>query len=250
MIRKALIIANPGEQGKEGYCAGVLRDIDNYTKFLTSPIGGFWRSDEIRILREPSSAGVKDEVRSIALADYSLTVFCGHGYHSSTTNSTVVVLRPGVDLDSAELRRGANKHSLILDCCRRVETPTIELREELLAKAAKAESEIHPSECRRLYDKSIEECPPGMVVLFACSVGERAGDDGTRGGYYSYSLISAAEAWSRHTYVDTSVKYSRLSVVATHDGAVPQVVRMSGGRQTPTIEKPRSGSYFPFCIIA
>jgi hypothetical protein len=40
LSRKALLIANPGEQGQENYCKGVYVDIANYQRFLASAVGG------------------------------------------------------------------------------------------------------------------------------------------------------------------------------------------------------------------
>lgn len=249
MTRKALIIANPGEEGKQGYCAGVLKDVQNYTRFMRSPIGGLWQADEINILHQPSRPTTIAAVNSLATVDYSVIVFSGHGWHSSTNNSTMVELRPDTDLDSNELRRGAGKHTLILDCCRVVALETITLAEELRAMEKRA-SVINPAECRRFFEKKLSDCPSGLVVLFACSVNETAGDSASQGGYYSYSVISAADTWGRETRVDTEKSYRCLSVVAAHEVAAPRVTRLSGGRQTPTTEKPRSGEYFPFAIIA
>jgi len=249
MNRKALIIANPGEPGPDN-CKGVLKDVDRYRAFLQSPNGGLWREDEIKTLQQPSATTTDAEVRSLANADYSLTVFCGHGFYSAASHSTIVQLSASVDLDSNELRRGAAKHSLIIDSCRVVERPAALLMEDAIAKRAKQESIIHPGNCRRYFDEKITNCPQGLVVLFACSVGQTAGDSEADGGWYSYSLVSTAEVWSRQTYVNTEREYRSLSLVEAHDGAIPRVSTLSAGRQTPTIEKPRSGPYFPFCIIA
>jgi hypothetical protein len=111
MNRRALIIANPGERGREGYCDGVNKDVDNYQAFLTSPVGGLWREHEIVVLRQPSRAMTMIEVGRQKGVDYSLTVFSGHGYHVADNNSTIVELSPGVDLDSIELRLGAPKRN-------------------------------------------------------------------------------------------------------------------------------------------
>ena len=54
MKRRALIIGNPGEKGKEGYCAGVLKDVENYQEFLMSPVGGSWEKSEIAVRLLPS----------------------------------------------------------------------------------------------------------------------------------------------------------------------------------------------------
>ena len=178
-----------------------------------------------------------------------MTIFCGHGHYSAVTNSTIIEMRPGVGFDSDELRSGAQKHTLILDCCREV-APEAIIRLDEMAKVAKAKSVINPTHCRHFYDVAIAECGTGLVVLFGCSVNERAGDSASQGGYYSYNLITSAEIWNRETYVDTTGKYRSLSVVAAHERAIPRVRTVSGGRQTPSIEKPRSDGHFPFCIIA
>lgn len=51
---------------------------------------------------------------------------------------------------------------------------------EVLMKAA-AIAQLSPSECRRYYDKRIEECDIGLVVMYACSINETAGDDSSKG---------------------------------------------------------------------
>ena len=99
MNRRALIIANPGEPGRESYCHGVNRDVDNYKAFLKSAIGGLWREDEIVVRVQPSRAMTTIDIGQQRRVDYSLTVFCGHGYHAAEANSTIVELNPGVDIE-------------------------------------------------------------------------------------------------------------------------------------------------------
>ena len=45
--RKVLIISNPGEENSEDYSKGVFVDVENYKKFLLSPLGGYWDASEI-----------------------------------------------------------------------------------------------------------------------------------------------------------------------------------------------------------
>ena len=54
MIRRALIIGNPGTPGKENYCQGVIKDVGNYKAYLKSPLGGMWSDEEINILDHPN----------------------------------------------------------------------------------------------------------------------------------------------------------------------------------------------------
>ncbi|HEX3864654.1 MAG TPA: caspase family protein [Stellaceae bacterium] len=206
MKRSALIISNPGRDDEENYCRGVGRDAVNFQEFLMSPIGGLWRSDEIKNLWRPSKKHVKEAIQEHSEAQYSATIFCGHGHHSRRTDSTIVELRPGVDMDSDDLRVGARRHTLILDCCRVIAPPqpTVAMDEAVIAKKADT---INPSDCRSYYDVRVGQCAPGVIVAFACCPGETAGDDDLRGGYYSYNLINAATAWKNQEIgnVDTRV---------------------------------------------
>jgi hypothetical protein len=101
MNRKAMIISNPGEPGTENYCLGVLRDVTNYRAFLLSPLGGLWRDFEIFEMSRPSAAEVREKVKGLSGSDYAFVVFTGHGWHSTSVNSTVIELRDGQEIDSA-----------------------------------------------------------------------------------------------------------------------------------------------------
>ena len=248
MKRQALIISNPGESGAENYCAGVLKDVTNYRSFLVSPIGGLWRESEIAEMNRPSTFDLKMKLFDLTSCDYALIIFSGHGYHSTTHDSTFVELRSGHEFDSADLRLNV-KQTLILDCCRQRYPPVTEDR-ALLERLAKAAPVLHPERCREYYDGRIAECSDELIVTYACGVGQTAADDTQTGGVYSSNLVKASKAWTRTLNIDTTHQHQILSVVSAHEGAVPLVERARGNRQTPRIEKPRTGPYFPFCIVA
>lgn len=246
MNRKALLIGGPGVKGADGYLRGVERDLEGYRTFLCSPLGGAWQDGEIATFLSPNRAQVDAALRILTTADYSVTLFSGHGRHSAVTQSTIVELQSGIELDSDRLRSGAPKHILILDCCR-VEVP--EGLEEALAKMDQQGPSLHPDDCRRYYDERIAACDVGLVVLHACSVDETAGEIATRGGIYSIALLGAAEQWWRLSRVDTRNYYDIQSVVSAHDLAVPEVKRLSGNRQNPVIQMPRVKLFFPLAVI-
>lgn len=247
---QALVIGNPGEPGEPAryYCDGVSRDLVSYPEFLRSPIGGAWRDSEITVLLRPNVHTVRTQIQHLRDADYSLVIFTGHGHTDPGTRSTILSLKRGHEIDSLELRRGAPKHTLILDCCRELAGPRIAtdaaLREERIAKAG-----LDSAKCRRAFEAFLNDCSPGLVVLHACRLDELANDDPAAGGYYSSSLLAATREWSRSRLVDPGYYYS-LSVSAAHERAVPRVDGLSGGRQHPEIEKPRSDQHFPFGIVA
>ncbi len=249
MTRKALLIANPGEIGAENYCEGVNKDMDNYKTFLTSPLGGLWYTNEVDILHKPNKATVREAIQKLKGYDYSKIIFSGHGVYSSIHKSTILELNKSESIDSVELRNGSKKQTVILDCCRKVEKIIIHEFVERLMKAA-AITQLSPSECRRYYDSRIEECDIGLIVMYACSINETAGDDSSKGGYYSHSLISSATKWADSDSKDISKTIYYFSAIMAHDAASSNVQSLSGGRQKPVIEKPRSGPYFPFAIMA
>jgi hypothetical protein len=248
--RNALIISNPGEANAENYCEGVKRDVENFTSFLLSPNGGMWRASEIEKMDRPTKAAVRAKIATLKDSEYLQLIFCGHGYHSVSRDSTIVELRKGEEIDSVEFRGLAKKQTLILDCCRQrhPDIPTVMM--DSMMKAARSRPLINPAECRRLFNKKITDCSSGLVVLHSCDEDETAGDDSKRGGYYSSSLLRASKEWASEEEVDTSRQFQALSIVGAHRRAVPLVHTLSGGEQNPQIEKPRSDPYFPFCIVA
>lgn len=246
--RQALLIGCPGKRGTDSYLGGVARDLDNYNRFLRSPLGGAWYSHEVVALDDPRAGAVRAAIQNLKSADYSLVLFSGHGYYSAQKRSTIVCLSGDDEMDSAELRAGAKKHTLILDCCRIV-SKTV-LAEDTLAKMDSMARTLSTSDCRIYYDRAISECPSGLVVLHSCDINETAGDDSRRGGYYAYSLIDVAEKWGESNKTDLSKQYSTLRIPRAHDGASDAVRRLTSNRQNPQIEKPRSEPYFPFAIVA
>ncbi len=250
MDRKTLLIGAPGERGADNYLEGVARDLTNYDRFLRSPLGGAWYSSEIIALDDPSAAAVRAAIRTLKSADYSLVLCSGHGYVTSDRRSTIVCLRGDDEMDSKELRAGAKKHTLILDCCREVAKPLRLLAEDALAKMDAAARRLTRSECRFYYDKELSECPADLVILHSCDLDERSNDDSARGGYYAYSLIDVAETWAEKKTTDLSERYATFSVPRAHNRARFAVQQLSGNRQNPQIKKPRSEPYFPFAIVA
>ena len=245
--RLALLISSPGINGEPDYLSGTKTDLDNYVRFLKSPLGGAWNESEIVALTNPSKIDVDAVIRRQANVDYSFTTFCGHGRHIGTPGSTFVQLNKSTELDSINLRKGAEKHTLVLDCCRVLEP--LAIMDSAMDMMEKRGLSLSASECRKYFDKKIDACATGLVVMVACKVNETAGEN-IRGGYYSGGLISGAKNWLTGNTTNTKDDYATLTVVAAHERAAESVISLSGGRQRPEIEKPRADKQFPFAIIA
>jgi hypothetical protein len=249
MKRKALLIGGPGMRGRDNYLPGVEKDLANYGAFLKTPLGGTWQPEEINSLLSPSKDEVNTAIGALKNVDYSFVVFTGHGFHGKSADETHVELRPGVEMNSIHLRTGAPKHTLILDCCRVVSKERIT---EALVKAAADRQlvTLNPSECRKYFDLRISRCAKGLVVIHACGKDETATENENNGGYYSHELIRGAINWRNEKNIDTSDSLSIRSIVRAHEGAADRVKKLTGGRQNPEIDKPRTEIHFPFAVIA
>lgn len=249
VTRRALVIGAPDEK-----IPGVNVDVRNFLTYLKSPIGGYWYDSEIKSLISPSSSTVENEISQLKQKDYSLIFFAGHGYHSEPRNRTIIHLNSRETMDSVELRRGASRHTLILDCCRKREDDRRMLKKAMEAMAFDSANrqKPDPAQCRVYFDKAIEQCDIGIVVMNSCSINETAGESEKEGGYYTSSLIDSANDWaeSRLRSIDLTRNYATYSTQECHAKASENVRALSGGRQNPSFESPRTEKKFPFTVVA
>ncbi|HWE97627.1 MAG TPA: caspase family protein [Tepidisphaeraceae bacterium] len=254
ITRRALLISNPGEVGDEHYCKGVFIDVENYNRFLVAAHGGLWNTWEIIPLERPTTNLVRDQVKALSDVDYSFIAFAGHGWFSKPDDATVLTLRKGERISSLELLEGANKRTLVLDCCREIynETAILERREKMALSAEGYRRRPTPQLCRNKFDEGVSTATRGVITLHSCSPGETSGDSERVGGRYTSSLIGGAVAWADNiagnAFDSTSHAYS---TVAAHAVAEARTKSKSGGTQTPWIDKPRTErNYFPFAVFA
>lgn len=254
--RRALLISNAGEPGEENYCKGVAVDIANYKRFLQESHGGAWESAEIRHVDRPSEKEVEAEIDVLRLFEYSFVAFAGHGWYSSADQATALTLRKGERISSIKLRKNASRRTIVLDCCREIrkESALSEAMEKKAMVFAAASQKRRPNRilCRQLFDQQIGSASEGLVVLHSSTPPEISGDDERLGGYYTANLIGTANAWAADEADKMwSTASDVFSVVSAHDLAAKQTVLRSGGKQNPTIEKPRtSANFFPLGVFA
>lgn len=249
VTRKALIIGSPDKN-----IPGVNVDIKNINSFLLSAIGGAWKDSELINLTNPTIEEVRNKINLLTQVDYSFVFFAGHGYYSMREARTILNINATQELDSIELRQGASKHTLILDCCRILEDDRIltEAAMESLVFDSANQQEPTESECRAYFNKEIEECSPGLVVMNSCNLNEYAGESAGQGGYYTSSLIKSSQDWAKNKLlsIDLNKEYSWCTTQKSHNDASIQVKKLSGNRQNPVFEGPRSENKFPFAILA
>ena len=205
-----------------------------------SPQGGYWYDSEIVCLERPSKALLDIYMKLLSDIEYTIIVFCGHGY--SYQDDTIIELTKDTGIYADSLKSGAKKRTIILDCCRvGAEIINESIIHEYSAKIEKRAMDWYES--RRYYNDIISQCSNGVIVTYACDLDETAGDDSRHGGYYSASLLKSAQSWYEAQYFR-----SYASIVKIHENAIEPTREKSGYKQNPQIEKPRSTPYFPFVV--
>lgn len=237
-MRRALIIGSPDKE-----IPGVYDDMKNYRDFLKSFAGGAWYENEIITLESPTKAQVDAQLRLLETADYSFLVFAGHGGYSHAERATMLQINPHTTISENDLKRGAQRRTVIFDTCRvHIDQPQA-FREAILKSIIAMDSYQDPAVARILFDRSLSTCYPGIAVMYGCSVGESSGDIPGSGGRYSSTLLEVASDWKgqRNTF---------LSVSDAHNKAAELVRLRSGNAQNPQGEFPRSTPRFPLTINA
>lgn len=262
MKRRILIIANPGKSGEPNYCEGVFKDKENYALFFKSAIGGYYSDSEIRVFDKPSKVKLKSEIELLNTdkIDFSIIVFCGHGFYSTISETNILCINDTERIDSAEFKKNYSKRIVIEDNCRE------KLAEYLFESVQKAFNATrlfdsggklpNPELCKYYYNKRIENCQEQLICATSCNIGETAGDSSSLGGYYSYYLLKETQSLAEtalRSLNQRSIEHQVFSFPHCHNLAVPKVQGKTANKQNPQIDKPRfynESSFLPFAVIA
>jgi len=253
ITRRALLISNPGELGAENYCRGVHVDVKNYNRLMLSPEGGAWDAGEVQTMDRPSAIEVRRWIRDNSIHDYVFIMFSGHGWFSSVDKDRVLDLRKDETVTSNELLAGTRKRTLILDCCQKIHRESSRFvrasATALLANEARQIRVANRETCKRLFFENIVSAESGFVRMCSCQIGEVSNDDDATGGYYNSGLIDTADGWAFQQAKNTWGGNASMSVVVAHETAAQATRTRSAGLQNPSIEKARTGPYFPFSVF-
>lgn len=214
--------------GNTNHLQGVDADLENYYRFFTSPIGGLWNENEIKILCNTGADNVQlwlNTYRRKQL-DYFIFIFCGHG--GSIDDEVIMELNEaGETIRENQVHRISPRQLCIFDCCRNIEKPD--------ASALLTEIRTYSSggviygNIRQRYEERIMQAIPQTASLYACSIGESA--EGNRsGGYYSFNLLKCARRLS------TDIEYKTIGLC--HNEAC-EIVEFKNPRQHPDCSLPR-----------
>ncbi|TKB46862.1 caspase family protein [Ferrimonas sediminicola] len=236
MKRRALIIGCPGS-GSD-FLPGVQADMKNFNSFLQSDRGGRWYSSEIVTLYNQSKYSIQNALNQIKREhlDYLLVVFSGHGEYSDQA----MCRRLYVDREyiyETDLRQLCNRQLLILDNCAARDDSVLEKKAEMIFEGLSARNMYRNH--RTVFENNVMACPPQEIVLYSCDIEEYSSDT-TKGGTYSFNLLSQAFNLSHHADV---------SSLEAHVAASEVVSRVSMGKQNPQYYcSARRGSKLPIAV--
>lgn len=149
--RKALLVSAPAGE----LPARENNDLETTRNFLLSPRGGAWASHEIHVIDNPTVEELTAAVDATE-ADYTITYFSGRSFGDSAGNR-FLVLR-GDFIRDTELLNNSAKQLVLVDTC-----PDFFSSEVIHFVAKPNEFEL----ARQMYDKWIEKCEAGQVIMHA-----------------------------------------------------------------------------------
>lgn len=194
MKRVAIILGSPFPQSHPNHLRGVHFDVGNYQRFLMSPIGGAWQSNEIYYEEHPTGTTVKAIHQLCNNADMAVVIFSGHGYMQ--WNETYICLNPRQNLNVCDLTTTAKRQITIVDCCRK--NYSVEHWEGIGRIYSLSFDNTCPDIGRKLYDFQLERSPVGHYTMYSCSQ-DQYSQDGENGGLFSYNLLRGVKDWEKQS---------------------------------------------------
>lgn len=234
--KRALIFGYAGISGDENYCAGVLKDIENYKNYLKSFHGGCWEDSEIDSCNDVSKDSLLKAIAEVSqTCDYSVVIFSGHGQYNSDYEETEIEINNSETVLEHELYTVCDRQLIILDCCRK---PTKILIQDSINKSLsfgmESFSVLDKDYYKSEFDRQLNSSVKGEIKVYSCSVGQFSSDNSEKGGVFSYSFLKNAVSDEDLTVSELFFKTKKYL-----EGRAEQI---------PVIEKPKSGMSFPFYI--
>lgn len=215
--------------------------LDRYSEFFQSNAGGAYSNDELIVLDEPESNDLKI-ILDGAEVDYGIVVYIGHGANQNDNQLFQInqheIIKPG------HLILNAQKQIIILESCRVVidDIQTVDLSDKIpkFEQGGVVRLPLSKDQSREIYDSHIKRCKPGIMVWYACQLGNEAYNY-----IFSRTLLQTAMKWhldaTRHCAFLPVDELSRLTFVET----ICAVRNEIGGLQIPCSE---GNMNYPFAV--
>jgi len=230
--RKAILIGCPGSG--DSFLNGVKQDLNNVSKYLQCEKGGVWYENEIEPLYNPSFNQVKQALQN-SIADYVFVYFSGHGYTDNDTNSRMICLKDYCISDK-HLLNASHRQLVLIDACRNLSGQGL----SGLPDFEQEWSYYTGSPVRDLFDRYIQNSPPGKLIIHGTQKGHYSYDSST-GGMFTNALLNIG------TRIKAEQKYTQASISRVLE-FVPQVLQKQGNSQIPSIAYKTGNLTIPFSI--
>lgn len=218
--RKALLISAP-----EFTQTGRNSDLETTRNFLLSPRGGAWAAHEITVLDNPTVEETTAAVLTMQ-ADYTITYFSGSSFYDDTGNRFLVL--SGDFICDTDLLNNSKKQLVLVDTC-----PEVFSKEIIHFTGKPNEFEL----ARKMYDKWIERCEPGQMIMHAV---EKGGSGSA--GIFTRKLLQLA---ARVPAVEN--RFNLKSILAAgHE--VPTLLEKEGLSSGPEISYSNGNAKLPFAL--
>lgn len=221
MKRKAILLGYSGmeDDNPEYHLTAVENDLKAVRRFLMSPKGGLWDSNEIiSLLDDKIIALEKELVLTKNQYDFVLIVYSGHGYYLGCQRLGTSI--EGYELNENKFANLAPRQISIFDACAGGnEEIILESVNESIRKYT-----INPERRKKIrtkYENQIMRCPKQEIRFYAAQPGEQAKANSLE-SYYISELID----------VLNNVEES-ITIVEAHEIASKKVMKRSFREQHP-----------------
>lgn len=226
--RKALLVSAPlGGRVQQGLNA----DLEATRNFLLSPRGGAWHKDEIFLLENPSLELLTETIRNTH-ADYTITLFSGGGFADNSGNR-FLILNDGDFFKDTELLNDSPKQLVLVDACREVFT------DEVFHFTGRPDEF---ERARMMYDKWIERCEPGQLIIHSTERNTHNTAVKNIGGVFTQKLLQVASSVPA-----VEDKFNLKSIYAA-GSETPDLLREDGHQDTPAISYEKGNVKLPFAM--
>jgi len=238
MIRRALIIYC--DNTYSGKLPGPIKDEENYTKFLTSYLGGEWYAGEIRSLNNPTKLRIEETIQKFLNgADYTFIIFSGHGCINQLDNNLQYFEVADGNISIRKLITDAKRQTIIADSCRGFEKF---ISEEMTKAILETKMFSTGLSTRNLFNSEVLSAEAGLSILYSSSEDQSA-IDSENGGVYLLSLLAIAKEWGNRYSNEFSIDLKTV-----HNLTIEYLNQNFNTIQVPVIEPEKRTKYFPFAV--
>jgi len=245
MKRTAILIEASDVQG-ESDLPGAKKDVENWTTFLTSHLGGDWNQSEILPFNKPSKQRIQMLLEQHK-DGYCFVIFSGHGQDGS-----VVLNESERKVPYQDICPRGTKGTLIIDACRGlpeeknaegicIASCSLTAHSTPLSAMANKQAGHKIYAHKKIWLYELDKRPNGIVKMISCAKGQAAEEDENAGGWYTSLLMDGAREWEK----DNKVQQEIFTTWEAHSYAALNLPP----QQTPEY-KPDKNTFFPFAVKA